>query len=304
MGRLVVGVDESQGAASALRWAVGEATRRSWSVTAILAWGWLDQHHVEPAAPFDPSYGEADARAALGSIVEAVVGSAPAVPVARQVVCDLPARALVEASEGSDLLVVGARGLGGFRGLLLGSVSQQCLQHATGPVAVVRDHGPGRHHVAKIVVGTDGSDTAHDALAWALETARIHRATVDVVHAWAFPYATSGPYGTGLVETAPLEALAWRTLQDAIGRADVRGLAAPLTHSLAIGGAANALVAAAEDADLVVVGSRGRTGLKAAILGSVSNSVASRAVCPVVVVPPAGRESAGSTASVAAGRQR
>jgi hypothetical protein len=75
MGRIAVGVDESDGAAAALRWAVREAEVRGWSLTAILAWGFLDQHHAIVGEPFDPSYGEADARAALDSIIAAVVGT-------------------------------------------------------------------------------------------------------------------------------------------------------------------------------------------------------------------------------------
>jgi nucleotide-binding universal stress UspA family protein len=139
MGLIVVGVDESAGAAAALRWAMTEAEARGWSPRAVLAWGYLDQHHATPGQSFDPAYGEADAQAALDAIVAEVVGSARAATVDRKLVNDLPARALLDASEGADLLVVGARGLGGFRGLLLGSVSQQCLHHATCSVAVVRE---------------------------------------------------------------------------------------------------------------------------------------------------------------------
>jgi nucleotide-binding universal stress UspA family protein len=79
----------------------------------------------------------------LDAIVADVVGTGRAASVDRKVVNDLPARALLDASEGADQLAVGARGLDGFRGLLLGSVSQQCLHLATCPVAVVRE---GVHH--------------------------------------------------------------------------------------------------------------------------------------------------------------
>ena len=188
MGRIVVGVDESAGAADALRWAVREAKVRDWSLTAVLAWGFLDQHHATVGAPFDPTYGEADAIAALESIVAATVGTAAAATIEQIVVNDLPAAALLDASDGADLLVVGARGLGPVRRLLLGSVSQACLHHATCPLAIVRDGTlDAGKRIARVVVGVDGSDTAGHALDWALEAGRLHQARVEVVHAWADP---------------------------------------------------------------------------------------------------------------------
>ena len=101
MGRIVVGVDESAGAATALRWAVREADVRGWSLTAVLAWTYLDQHHVIVGAPFDPEYGEADAVTALDSIVRAAVGTARGSSVEQTVVNDHAAPALLDASEGS-----------------------------------------------------------------------------------------------------------------------------------------------------------------------------------------------------------
>lgn len=71
MAQVIVGVDESDGAAEALRWAAREAGLHGWTLTAVLAWGWLDQHHIVDDAPFDPGYGEKDALAALDTIVVA-----------------------------------------------------------------------------------------------------------------------------------------------------------------------------------------------------------------------------------------
>ena len=134
--RIVVGVDGSRGASAALRFAVDEAKLRNARLDAVLAWGLLDQPAVPPA-DFNPTLDETDARAYLERSVLEAVGEDPGVEVSLMAINDLPARTLLDVSAGSDLLVVGSRGLGGFRGLLLGSVSQQIVHHATCPVVVV-----------------------------------------------------------------------------------------------------------------------------------------------------------------------
>jgi nucleotide-binding universal stress UspA family protein len=287
MGRIVVGVDESAGAAAALRWAVAAAKARGWSLTALLAWGFLDQHRATVGEPFDPAYGEADAQAALDAIVADLVGPPRAATIECKVVCDLPARALLEASDGEDLLVVGARGLGGFSGLLLGSVSQQCLHHARCAVAVVRDSQHDAHEGSgRIVVGIDGSDPARRALEWALEAGRVHNATVQAIHAWALPYSGGELFGAGVLDLAPFEAAARLLVDKAVKSVDTSGLPAPVTRTVINGSAAAAILGAADGADLVVVvGSRGFGSFKGMVLGSVSHNIAHRATCPAVIVP-------------------
>ena len=131
-GGLVVGVDGSDGSRRALHWALEEARVRGASVRAVLVWSYLDQPDG-----FDAAYGEDDARQRLDRAVDEVASEIGDVDLERIVVCDLPARALLEAARDADLLVVGSRGAGGFKGLLLGSVSQQVVQHAPCPVVVV-----------------------------------------------------------------------------------------------------------------------------------------------------------------------
>lgn len=280
--KLVVGVDESDGAAGALRWAAREATARHADLTAVLAWGWMDQHHVEPDAPFDPEYGEDDALAALDHIVTGVLGDA-ASGVGRRAISDLPARALLTAADECDLVVVGARGLGGFKSLLLGSVSTSVLRHAGCPVAVVRGEvtdGP----VRRIVVGIDGSDTAALALDWALGAARAHGATLEVTHVWHPSYVTPlDPYVPTAVEA--LETNAHRLLDEVVDAADTEGV--ELVRTCEIGPAGRVLVERAAEADLVVVGARGHSTIGGMVLGSVSQQVVHHAPVPVVVVPAA-----------------
>ncbi len=132
MERIVVGIDGSPGADRALAWAVAEARQWGAHLEVVLAWSYLDQ----PSKEFKPDYGEADARAALEGAIERV-GGADGVDVTLTCCNDLPARALLDAAARADHIVVGSRGLGGFRGLLLGSVSHQVVQHATIPVTII-----------------------------------------------------------------------------------------------------------------------------------------------------------------------
>jgi nucleotide-binding universal stress UspA family protein len=135
---VVVGVDGSSGSRAALRRAALEATAHDASLEVVLAWGLFDQ---PGDGSFDPHCDAARARVVLQKIVDDEV--APPQPDAvLQVVNDLPARALLEAGRGAWLLVVGSRGLGGFQGLLLGSVSQQVVHHAVCPVLVVPEPRP------------------------------------------------------------------------------------------------------------------------------------------------------------------
>jgi len=132
-GNVAVGIDGSDGSLHALRWALQEARLRGARLRAVLAWSYLDQ----PPDGFDPAYSEDDARRQLDQALVAGAVDADGVEIERVVVCGLPSRALLDAARDADLLVVGSRGLGGFKGLLLGSVSQQVTQHAQCPVVVV-----------------------------------------------------------------------------------------------------------------------------------------------------------------------
>jgi nucleotide-binding universal stress UspA family protein len=291
---IVVGVDGSAGGARALRWAVEEGARRGWDVTAVMAWTYLDQRHPRGIERFDPEYGAADAMAALDDYVDQVVtelgDSAPAVR--REVVCDHPGSALVDASARAALLVVGARGLGGFAGALLGSVSSACIHHATCPIAVIRtEPDPDHEGGARVVVGVDDSDAARQALSWAVGAARARRAVLDVVHVWTIPVTTVHPLvpATFPIDAGAMEDAARGVIERLMGSVDVRGLEQPVEHLVVEGPTARSLLDVAKGADVLVVGSRGRGGFAGLLLGSVSTQVTHHATCPVVVVPPPDR---------------
>jgi nucleotide-binding universal stress UspA family protein len=133
-----VGVDGSPSSMKALRWAIRQAKLTGAEVEAVTAWsypsgyGWAALS--DGAADF-----EGDAGKLLVKALAQVSGIAPDVVVEPLVAQGHAADVLVRAAEGADLLVVGSRGHGGFAGMLLGSVSQHCVQHAPCPVLVLRD---------------------------------------------------------------------------------------------------------------------------------------------------------------------
>lgn len=282
MSRIVVGVDESEGARAALRWAVREAQAHDGTVLAVLAWGFLDQH--PPGADLDPGYSESDAAAALGAIVSETLDASEEKRVEQLVVCDLPARALLDVAVGADLLVVGARGLGGFAGLLLGSVSQRCLHHLVAPTVVVREvTAPFADGTSRYVVGVDGSPGSRAALEWAVREARVHGAGLDVVHAYQLPYVGGFPYSGIAIEAEVLKDAAREVLSSSLAAVDHEGV--DTTTHATFSTATAALLAAADGARMVVVGSRGAGAVKRLVLGSVADQVARHAPCPVTVVP-------------------
>lgn len=143
-----------------------------------------------------------------------------------------------------------------------------------------------------IVVGVDGSDASREALRWAAEEAKLRSAPLVAVHAWSFvPPQPIGDPGMLAVPAGDLPGqleaerrAAEGVLEEALADALAAASGIEVERKLLEGDAAEALVAESESAQLVVVGSHGRSGLRAALLGSVSRHVTSHAVCPVVVV--------------------
>jgi nucleotide-binding universal stress UspA family protein len=295
VGRIVVGVDGSEHGRRALLWAHHEAGLRGDELTAVLAWGLFDQLHAGGGASFDPDYGPADAAAALDATIAGAIGDDAAAEVRQEVVCDLPARALLDAARDADLLVVGPRGRGELRELMLGSVSQACLHHARCPVGIVRtadDHAAPKPAGAdeRVVVGVDGSDDSARALRWALVEARVRGAGAAVVHAWHPPYSLS--FAAAAVDFPAFENAASRLLDRLVDAVEPEFRDVTVERVLVAGSPTDALLGAAEDAVVVVVGGRGVGGFRGLLLGSVSQQLAHHAPCPVVVVPSAAARSA------------
>jgi nucleotide-binding universal stress UspA family protein len=149
MGVIVVGVDQSAGARAALRFALEEARLRQTTLRVVHAWqfGYIGATGLEgwlPAAGGELEDFRRGAEAALDETLREAVADTNGVTIDRCVEQGTAAEVLVEESQGAELLVVGSRGHGGFAQLLLGSVSQQCAQHAFCPVVIVRGDASSR----------------------------------------------------------------------------------------------------------------------------------------------------------------
>jgi nucleotide-binding universal stress UspA family protein len=202
---------------------------------------------------------------------------------------DQPTAALVQAATTAALLVVGSRGRGGFSGLLLGSVSQQCTLHSHCSVAVIPpvwtggDHGP-------VVVGVDGSNESNGALHWAIAEAGLRQADLHVVNSYDHLQAVMPTGSVPGVDRTTMEQASRTLLEQMVEAALATANHAP--HGVALipspAHAAQALLHAAVGAELLVVGSSGRGGFSGLLLGSVSQQCSHHALCPVVVVRMAG----------------
>jgi nucleotide-binding universal stress UspA family protein len=137
---IVVGVDGSETSKDALRWAAREARRDGVGLRAIMCWRIPNAFYGGTVPrPIEHELAERS-KVALDEMVQEVIGGDGLPGLSAEVIEGEAATELVKAAETAELLVVGSRGRGAFVGMLLGSVSDYCVQHSSCPVVVVRHH--------------------------------------------------------------------------------------------------------------------------------------------------------------------
>ena len=141
----------------------------------------------------------------------------------------------------------------------------------------------------RIVVGVDGSESSKAALRWAIVQAKLTGASVDAVTTWRYP---AGYGWTPVASELDFEGDAKRALTEALGEVSGLDPEVPVRPLVAEGNAAEVLLRTAKGADLLVIGSRGHSGLASAVIGSVSLNCVLHAHCPVLVLRD-GRDAAG-----------
>ena len=287
-GRIVVGFDGSDHARSAVEWAAREALSRDVGLLIVSAFtppaggsSFGFGAYLSPDALDDMSKRMTDDLAAYAGEVRA---AHPGLDVTSEVVMGSPTTALVEASEDSVLTVVGSRGLGGFRGLLLGSVGVQVAANAHGPVVVLRKEAS--DDARTVVVGVDGSDLSNQAVDFAFDMASRHGWSVRAVHAWEVPSydVLAAPMGPPPMSIDDFTEVEERIPAEAIAGHRERYPDVPVEIAVVRGTPARAILDNANDAALIAVGSRGRGEFMGAMLGSVGQGVLFKAKVPVAVI--------------------
>jgi nucleotide-binding universal stress UspA family protein len=283
MRTIVIGVEDSAASERVLDLGLLEAQSTHCPVRVVHAW--------DPTAP-----GDRDGRQPATDLLDEAVVKAlgrrhvdPEVIVQTELAEGAPGAALVGAAEDSALLVVGRRAGSAVAHLLLGSTSAYVLHHSAAPVMVVPGDVP-LCPVHRVVVGFDGSPSARSALRWGHDAARRYGCPLLVVRALDLAGRAAVELVHELADRAedPLTQLE-REVAEVLPDPGPVQVTCRLSHL----GAAHALVRLASDDDLLVVGSRGRSGLAGLVLGSVAAHCAQQASCAVVVVQ-AGHERTGS----------
>lgn len=284
--RIVVGFDGSESALEAVIWAAKTAERQGKTLSILGAFETQTAAYaptlVIPQDVMDVIRAEAetDVQKAAAAVREV----APSVTVEAKIAEGRPGTLLIDESEHADLVVVGSRGLGGVKGLFLGSVGVDVAAHAKSPVLVyVGAGGPG-----PVVVGVDGSPLSEGALKSAFDYAAALGTSLRVIHTWT-DLSADALYGYGL-EREQLQRLADEAHEVVAERIAGFGIDYPdveVERIIVPDGPAAQLVEHAKDAQLLVVGSRGRGGFRGLLLGSTSQAVLHRATCPVLVVKTA-----------------
>jgi nucleotide-binding universal stress UspA family protein len=287
---VVVGFDGSVSARAAVQYGVGEALLRGCGLRLVHAFSW-PLIYPPFGAVYDPD--DHGPRVAMLNLLQAAASDVrrqhPDLSVDYRIVDGSPGGVLVKASSDAAVLVVGHRGLGGFTGLLAGSVGMQVTGHAHCPVVVVRGEPvtPGPVAAAPIVLGFDGSPSAGTAAVAAFAQAQRREVELFVVHQHAPHTARVKAEAAAAGHSPPpctADELAASLRVTAARYSDVK------YHTEVVHGdsAATALITAAHRvrAGLLVVGTRGVGGFRGLVMGSTSRGLVEHASCPIMVVPP------------------
>ncbi|WP_406186721.1 universal stress protein [Streptomyces sp. NBC_01006] len=285
---LVVGVDGSPQSLAAADWAAQEAVRRDLPLHVVHAWVWQLL-----AAPIVQDR-DTEARRA-DDVLKEVEGELthryPGLALTAEVLSDAPVPALLHAAKNAEMLVIGARGHGALVGFLLGSYGRQVIAAAECPVVSVRSaHGrpAAVPEEGEVVVGQQGGvEESAGVLRFAFEAAAARKAPLRAVRAWSLPPVYGYSPGSMWIadQFGGLEPYEKAALEQALEPWRLKYPEVDVVEHVEQGSGGHALLTAASDAQLLVVGRRVRESAVGAHIGSVAHAVLHHSVCPVAVVP-------------------
>jgi nucleotide-binding universal stress UspA family protein len=286
---IVVGVDGSPSSRRALAFACVRA-HESHSALVLVHSYLADIRHISPMAVLplpDPSYFHDIGQSVLDAAIIDAKSIAPDLDITGRLALGGGGPQICEHTTAASIAVVGRSNGSTISHLVLGSVTRYVLDRSRCPVVVVPTGYDEHLDVTTIAAATDGSADADLALDWAYDEAERTGATLRVVHAWS---SEPGPRRGGPADRSVAQRDAQAVLDVATDRLTERhgsmhGPVVSMDKVLIEGSTKAAVVAAATDAQLTVVGHRGLGRLGHLLVGSVARHVAEHASCPVVVVP-------------------
>ncbi|MQY10497.1 Universal stress protein [Streptomyces sp. RB5] len=283
---LVVGVDGSDAARRALEWAVDEAVRHGAALRIVYASLWEYYDGSLPAGSPPVPAGRGQAEHIVASAAELAQARGPRLKLTADILAEDTVPGLLRAGRDSFAVVVGDRGRGRLP-LPLGSTALAVASRAQGPVIVVR--GGGRNTAGgfdRVVLGVGETGERGAAVGFAFREASVRGGRLDAIRAWRSPERGVATHAHTLAGAAdPRMRDAEWALQHAVKDSVQRFPDVDVRRVTAEGPARNALLLASDEADLVVVGARRRTGQSGIHLGHVNHDVLQHASCPVAVVP-------------------
>lgn len=280
---VVVGADGSQASLRAVRWAAAEAAHRGVSLHIVHAWTWpLPTVSLGPEAGEPPAGGwYAQPEDVLVVARRTATQVAPTLAVDTTVVTGDAASRLIEESRGAQLTVVGDRGLGGFAGMLLGSVGHSLAAHAHSPVVIVRGE---ERPEGPVAVGVESPERSEPTVRRAFEEAAYRNTAVLAVHCFALPaYEAPSHLVPHDEQVRLIDEAQGALVEGALETIRKEFPDVPVEIRLGERSPAQELVLVSELAGLVVVGARGGGGFAGLLLGSAPRALIHHSGCPVLV---------------------
>jgi nucleotide-binding universal stress UspA family protein len=280
---IYVGIDNSWRDTGALEWALQEASLRREPLRAVHV---INEPVRRVTSYWEPTVAKDAATQLVDDVRKHLDVSGGGLDHDAELMVGSPAAKLAETAEGSAMLVVGRRGMGAFKRLLIGSTSETAVHEANVPVVVVPDAWKPSDHSGPVLIAVGATDESEAPLEFAVASATERKVPLRLVHVWDLP----GIYGWDATTMAGVEqewddnirrewdavADGWRLrYPDLVIEVDVRR-----------GHAVDGVITAAEqcDAQLLVVGSRRHHRMTSMLLGSVARGVLHHATSPIAVV--------------------